>query len=194
MRGVLFDLDGTLTDCRIDYAAIRRDLGLDGGPILEQVDPDDPAVARVLDRHEAEAAEGSVIADGARELLDRLAVPAAIVTRNSRAAAAVTLARHGLRFAAVVTREDRPHKPHPHPVRHAARLLNLPPAHCLMVGDGANDIESGVAAGCPTAWVSHGRRRDFAAEPCVSVRDLPALLRELQTGPRWRGLLREDNP
>ena len=191
---MLFDLDGTLTDCRIDYAAIRRDLGLHDGPILEQVDPDDPAVVRVLDHHESRAAAGSVIAEGARELLDRLAVPAAIVTRNSRAAARATLEKHGLRFRAVVTREDRPHKPDPHPVRLAAERLDLPPGDCLMVGDGANDVEAGNAAGCPTAWVSHGRAKSFAAEPCVTVADLPALTRLLQTAPRWRGLLREDPP
>ena len=191
MRGVIFDLDGTLTDCQIDYAAIRRELGLGPAPILEQVDTADPQVRAVLDRHETAAAEASVLAAGARELLGRLAVPAAIVTRNSRPAADATLARHDLthHFAAVVTREELPHKPHPHPVRHAAAKLGTTADACLMVGDGRHDVEAGLAAGATTVWLALGRARNFPAVPDHIADDLPALLDLWLTTPGLRCLL-----
>ena len=98
----------------------------------------------------------------------------AIVTRNSRRAAEATLARHNLSFPAVVTREDEPHKPHPFPVRHAAGLLGLDAADCVMVGDGEHDVRSGAAAGAATLWLSLGRARNFEPAPTYEVVDLPA--------------------
>ena len=36
IRGIIFDMDGTLVDSRLDYDAIRREMGLPAGmPILE---------------------------------------------------------------------------------------------------------------------------------------------------------------
>ncbi len=62
-------------------------------------------------------------------------------------------------------------KPHPAPLRHAAKLLDTDPAHCIYVGDAQRDIEAGRAAGMlaliarygyihtddrPDTWNAHG--------------------------------------
>ncbi|MBL7063321.1 MAG: HAD family hydrolase, partial [Anaerolineae bacterium] len=53
-------------------------------------------------------------------------------------------------FDALVTRESTWRlKPHPAPVRHAARLLGVPVEQCAMVGDTTVDVKSARRAG---AW------------------------------------------
>jgi FMN phosphatase YigB (HAD superfamily) len=45
-----------------------------------------------------------------------------------------------------------------------------------MIGDGRYDVEAAAAAGVPSVWISHGRQRDFPAQPWRTVRDLKELL------------------
>lgn len=47
-------------------------------------------------------------------------------------------------------------KPHPAPLLAAARCLDLPPEHCIYVGDDARDIQAGRAAGMTTVAVRFG--------------------------------------
>jgi FMN phosphatase YigB (HAD superfamily) len=53
--------------------------------------------------------------------------------------------------------------------------LDVKVADAWMVGDGYHDIEAGVAASMRTVWISHGKQRDFTAEPTHVVSDLPEL-------------------
>jgi phosphoglycolate phosphatase len=51
----------------------------------------------------------------------------------------------------VVSGDTTPYaKPHPEPLFHASRLLELPPAACLFVGDAERDVAAGRAAGMRT--------------------------------------------
>src|SRR6185369_9337628 len=86
-RAVIFDLDGTLTEPVLDFDAIRAEIGLPPGPILEQLAGADPALrARaevILRRHELAAIDRATLADGCTELLGDLharRVPHAILT------------------------------------------------------------------------------------------------------------------
>ena len=57
----------------------------------------------------------------------------------------------------VISGDTTPHaKPHPEPLLEAARRLDLPPAHCLYVGDDERDIVAGKAAGMPTVAATYG--------------------------------------
>ncbi len=47
-------------------------------------------------------------------------------------------------------------KPHPEPLLHASRLLRIPPAHCLFVGDSPDDIAAGRAAAVRTLVARYG--------------------------------------
>jgi len=76
----------------------------------------------------------------------------AVVTTRGLDEAETFLTQYGLRdlFDALVTREStRRLKPHPAPVRHAARLLGVPVEQCAMVGDTTVDVKSARRAG---AW------------------------------------------
>ena len=192
-RGLLLDMDGTLTVPRIDYDAIKRDMRvptdrtiletmaeMTGGRLAE--------AERVLERYEREAAEASELADGCGELLRWLAaekMPVAVVTRNSRASLETVFRLHDLPPFAAVAREDAAHKPDPAPLLLACRRIERLPQEVWMVGDGRYDVEAGVAAGVRTVWLSLGRDpRPFAAEPWKTVADLPALLALLRNSER----------
>ena len=76
----------------------------------------------------------------------------AIVTSRSRADTQAFLDQYKLRdlFAALVTRESTWRiKPHPAPIWHAARLLNVSAERCVMVGDTTVDVKAARRAG---AW------------------------------------------
>ena len=67
-------------------------------------------------------------------------------------------------------------KPDPAPLLLACERLYAPAEQAWMIGDGRYDVEAGLSAGMKTVWLSHGRDRDFPAEPWRVVRDLPELL------------------
>lgn len=73
-------------------------------------------------------------------------------------------------------------KPHPAPVRHAAKLMGFPAENCLMVGDTVVDIKAGRRAGAQTVGVLSGfgdedeLTRAGADLILDSVADLPGTL------------------
>jgi len=83
----------------------------------------------------------------------------AVVTTRGRVDAEAFLAQYGLAslFESVVTSESTWRlKPHPAPVRYAARQLELAPERCVMVGDTTVDVRSGRRAGAQTVGVLCG--------------------------------------
>ncbi len=83
----------------------------------------------------------------------------ALVSARSGVSLRVTLDRFNLApyFDRVVWPEECVHhKPHPEPVLLALNALNVSPRAALMVGDTANDIAAGQAAGCDTAGALYG--------------------------------------
>ncbi|MBI9085155.1 MAG: HAD-IA family hydrolase [Desulfobacterales bacterium] len=166
---VVFDFDGTLTrPGALDFPAIKRALGCPiDRPVLEFIDhladADQRAEAHTaLDRFEADAAALSEPALGAERLLRFLKarrVPAAILTRNSRASVLRALTNfNGIvptDFAAIISRDDPvAPKPSPDGVFLAAERLGVSPEESLVVGDFVFDIQAGQAAGAMTALIA----------------------------------------
>src|SRR4051812_24548536 len=178
-RAVLFDMDGTLTRPMLDFPRIKAEMGIGQRPILEALAEMDAETRRaaeaVLLSHEQEAAAGSSLNEGCELVLDWLRerrIGTALITRNSRTSVVTVLARHGLAVDVTVAREDAAPKPDPGPLWLACERLGVSADDAWMVGDGQYDVEAGNAAGIGTVWVSHGRRRQFAAEPWRVVNDL----------------------
>jgi HAD superfamily hydrolase (TIGR01509 family) len=186
-RAVIFDLDGTLTQPLLDFDAMRAEIGLPPGPILEQLaHADEPTRARaeeILRRHEREAIAQATLADGCAELLAHLAardIPAAILTRNIREVVDAFVRTFGFSFAAVYTREDGPHKPSPAGVFALCEKMGVAPAETVVVGDYKFDILAGRAAGCPTALVLGSHKPTIEELPDWGPPDVVvASLREL---------------
>jgi HAD superfamily hydrolase (TIGR01509 family) len=186
---LLFDMDGTLTEPLLDFASIRAEMRLAAGaPLLEAMagmSADERRAAEaILHRHEDRAATDSTLNPGCDELIAWVRerkLATALITRNSRASAARVLERHGLAFDVLITRDDGKFKPDPDPLLLACGRLGVGPGEAWMIGDGSHDIFAGRAAGVQTVWISHGRQRDFDAEPWQAVRDLHDLLRLLRS-------------
>jgi HAD superfamily hydrolase (TIGR01509 family) len=176
IRGVLFDLDGTLADTEpLQWQAYRQvlepfgvDVGMeeyrvhwiaaDGGAEYACEKYALPIDAGELRRRKAIAyraliAAGVAPCPGAPEALERLAPHhrLAIATNSVRVEANLVLGHLGIapRLEAVVAREDYAEpKPAPDAYRAAALALGLPPAECVVIEDTARGVRSGVAAGC----------------------------------------------
>jgi phosphoglycolate phosphatase len=179
IRGVVYDLDGTLVDSGLDFPAMRREMGLpEGVPILEALSeiPQGERLEnclQILRRHEDEAAERAMLMPGAAELVSNLAaksIPQAIFTRNSRRCSARMLERVGLSFAWILCREDGPPKPHPAGLLKLCGIWKVDPADMLFVGDFLHDINAGRAAGVRTVLFAPGNLPHYAplADFCVS--------------------------
>lgn len=189
IRGVVFDMDGTLVSQELDFEAIRREIGLPPGtPLLEALrdlgEAERNRAEAILDGHERAAAERASVFAGIPEFiawLDERRIRRAVLTRNSRRAAETVLARCGMSFYPVVAREDGPPKPSPAGIWRICDAWALPPGDVLTIGDYLFDIEAGRQAGTRTALVTHGREWHFAHLADVTFpnfRELP----DWQTG------------
>lgn len=187
-RGVIFDLDGTLVVQELDFEAMRREIGLPSGtPLLEAVErmtgPERARALEVLLRHERAAARTARLNPGVAEFLswlDACRVRRAVLSRNMREAVELVLGRCGLRFEAVVAREDAPYKPSPEGIWKICEGWGLSAGEVVVIGDYLYDIEAGRSAGARTALVTHGKSWPFADRADLtfpSFEEIPEMLR-----------------
>lgn len=198
IRGVLFDMDGTLVD---SMAVTERTWGawaaahgvaarlriLHGRPAGDTVrrcfpDADESTVADLtltLNRMEHADLEGVVPLPWAHELLtwlDAVAIPWAVVTSADAQLARARLEVAGIEPDVLVTCDDITRgKPDPEPYLLGARLIGIPIATCLVVEDAPAGVESGLASGAVTAALN-----GLAAD--VRIADLRHLHRLLADG------------
>lgn len=179
IAGVVFDLDGTLAHSNPDFPAIRAALGLaPGTDILTHIAGMEaclqPDALALVHRFEMEAAARATWIDGASELLQFLhsrKLPTAVLTRNMRQAASLTLGRLGLEVELLLTREDAPAKPDPSGLLQIATSWQLPPQRLLYVGDYLFDVQTAQRAGsasalyCPVVVPDYGHLADMLV-PC----------------------------
>jgi phosphoglycolate phosphatase-like HAD superfamily hydrolase len=161
IRAVIFDLDGTITQPYFDFGAIREEIGLsrDGEPILEAMEKMTPEQRRRLAG------------------LQERGIPVGILTRNQKSNVQAVADKHGLRFDAVVGREDGPVKPDVFGVLHLCRSFAVAPAEAMVVGDYLFDLLCARAAGAiPVLLANHERADEFARHADFTVDRLEELL------------------
>ena len=76
IRGVIFDLDGTIVDVPYDWPQIKLDLGTQGQPILHYLssleEPEKTKKWKILKKYEDEATLKATLKEGMKEFLDFL--------------------------------------------------------------------------------------------------------------------------
>jgi HAD superfamily hydrolase (TIGR01549 family) len=177
-------MDGVVVHQRLDFLAIKREIfGNTEGFILERMEGLPDAERRraeaILERHETAAAMTAEPMDGIGPFLawmETRQLRRGLVTRNSRKSVELVLGRLGLRFDAVVTREDAPPKPAPDPVWLACRRMNVEPADALFVGDYEFDMVSGRRAGTRTvllrsATMTESANADYSVASLAELRE-----------------------
>src|SRR3954468_1320307 len=112
--------------------------------------------------YEAGLAETTALFDGIGPMLDGLEARGlrwGIVTNKLARYTRPVVAALGLdaRAGAIVSGDTTAHpKPHPAPLLHAARMLDVNAEQCVYVGDDLRDILAGNAAGMPTIAAEYG--------------------------------------
>ncbi len=179
---ILFDLDGTLIDSGPDIVtavnhtlgelgvaplAPERIIGMVGDGVRrlmqrvlqQESGPQlDDAVARFKAHYRRHCLVATRAYPGIPELLERLGgLRLAVVTNKPHEFACQVLAGLDLlrHFGAVVGGDEALLKPRPEPLLLALQRLDAPAARAIMVGDFANDVLAGQAAGlatCGTLW------------------------------------------
>ncbi|MBN2136422.1 MAG: HAD family hydrolase [Sedimentisphaerales bacterium] len=193
IKAVIFDLDGTITKPHLDFDAIRRDMGLppDSGPILESMQKMTPQqhsrAEAILFGHEQTAVAESKLNEGVEQTLRalrRAGIHIGILTRNKRSNALAVARKHGLKFDAVVDREDGPTKPDAFGVLKLCRRFEVEPSHTMLVGDYLFDLLSAKAAGAVAVLLkNHQQADEFTqhADFCIeNIREILQIINENQ--------------
>jgi phosphoglycolate phosphatase len=141
---------------------------------------------RMHEGHEFQARAYPGVEEGLAQLHAR-GLRLGVVTNKARYAAAALLVHLGLSawIDVVVGGDTAEHrKPHPQPLLHACRELQVTPAESLMVGDSATDVQAARAASMRIVCVPYGYNEgaDPRTLPCDafidSLAELPLLLED----------------
>lgn len=117
---------------------------------------------RFLALYEARLSRETRMFDGMQEVIDVLyakGIAWGIVTNKPAWLTDALLADLALSPApaCAVSGDTTPHhKPHPEPILHACRLLDVEPGRCLYIGDAERDIQAAHAAGMPALAAAYG--------------------------------------
>ncbi|MCK4435257.1 HAD family hydrolase [Candidatus Bathyarchaeota archaeon] len=156
IKGVIFDLEGTLVKLPIDYETLYEDIRKELG--ISRVKP----LTRTVERMDAESKEKlfKLWEDAEMKALSSMSIneegmglyqqhagkPIALVTMQGRAVVKEILDQLFLNFAIVITREndvDRERQ-----IKMAAKVIGLKPQDVLFVGDRDNDEAAATQVGC----------------------------------------------
>jgi len=186
IRGIIFDMDGTITQDYIDWPRLRAEIGAaEGKTILEHIDGLDGEEKRlateILEGYESQAARDSTLNDGAMEVLDeisRMGLATCLVTNNSRRSVDTVLGKHGLSFDLILTREDGQPKPSGDLLIKASEAMGLKSDEVVFVGDGRYDLLAGQSAGIRTIILLNDSTANYECDLTIeSIKALIGLLK-----------------
>jgi HAD superfamily hydrolase (TIGR01549 family) len=130
--------------------------------------------------HEEKAVAESTLNPGAKETLAELRrgkILIGILTRNKKDNAFAVAKKHGLKFDAVVGREDGPVKPDAFGVLHLCEQFAIKPQESLVVGDYLFDLLCARAAkAIPVLLKNHHKADEFAKYADFVIENIAGLL------------------
>ncbi|XP_016509450.1 haloacid dehalogenase-like hydrolase domain-containing protein At2g33255 isoform X2 [Nicotiana tabacum] len=176
LKGVIFDMDGTLTVPVIDFQAMYKAvLGHDeylavksknpsGIDILHHIENWSPDKQRrayeIITDFEKQGQDRLQIMPGATELcsfLDSKNIRRGLITRNVKDAVDL----FHVKFSPALSREFRPYKPDPAPLLHICSTWGVQSNEVMMIGDSLkDDVACGKRAGAFTCLLDETGRYD----------------------------------
>lgn len=178
-KGVIFDLDGTLVDSRLNFSQICLDIGWPvGTPLLEQLGQlscqhEAARASNIIRQHELAGAVAASWMPGAKELLFKLkqrGLPLAILTRNMRDATWLMCQRLQIPIELILTREDCAAKPDPEGLHQIAAQWQLPAKQLVYVGDYLFDLQVAANAGMASCLYLNHQNQHFLPQADYSFR------------------------
>ncbi len=183
-----FDLDGTLIDSKLNFIAMRDDLGIGLDiDILEYIDSlkgeRRKEAENIVHRHEEEGARVSTIIAGVKTLInyfEEQLLPFGILTRNSRTCSEIMLQMHNLKTSRLVCREDAPPKPRPDGLLSLCEYFGVKPERALYVGDYIHDLNSAKNAGMPAVLYNNHKNDEFIKDADFSFSCYESFLKKIR--------------
>ncbi len=185
LKGVIFDMDGTITVPYINWKALRERVGATPEKTIMQhiegLPPDESRRANEeLLKAELEAGRKAAANDGIIELVDYLrgrGMQLAVVTNNHGQAMRTVLRRYGLAFDVALSRDDGEIKPSSFLIEKALEGMGLPAEEVVTIGDGRYDIEASERAGVCCIYLTHGNPTLDHQPAVATLGEIPALLK-----------------
>jgi HAD superfamily hydrolase (TIGR01549 family) len=188
VRGIIFDLDGTLVSLPIDWRRVINHVSdllgikvrslLDLYPRLWGTEKYD-VVSRAIEEFELASLDGLEFLDDSPRLLMRLSseYELGLITFQGVNVTRKIIKRMGIEGLHIVTRDDSPTR-----IEQIARIVSaarLGFGDFLVVGDMLNDVYSAIKAGCRAVLVD--RRGKYSPEGFDVIYNLNELLDLLMT-------------
>ena len=189
LKGVIFDLDGTVVDVPYDWPQIKKELKTQGEPILYFLssleEPERSIKWKLLEKYENEATSRAVLKEGIPEFLEFLAqrgIKRALVTNNSYRNVSYLLDKFNLKFDCLVSRENGIWKPSGAPFSTALKKLRIKKEESCVIGDADFDILAANEAGISKVFILNKNKEKFSltgAEVLFSVKSLKKRIERL---------------
>jgi len=189
IKGVIFDLDGTIVDVPYNWPQIKEELGTKGQPILHFLsslkEPEKSEKWNILQKYEDEATLRATLKEGMREFLDFLAgkgIKKALVSNNSGKNVLFLLRKFKLKFDCVISRESGLWKPSGAPFLAVLRKLKLRKEECCVIGDSHFDLKAAKESGIERIFLLGQDNEKFSstgAEVFPGVKALKERIEEL---------------
>jgi|TARA_B110000438_G_scaffold14608_1_gene13973 HAD superfamily hydrolase (TIGR01549 family) len=188
LLGVIFDLDNTLVSSNLNFDDIRTALrcpkNIDVLDFVDTLPKKQQILANNLlvefELNDALNTKKLLGTGELIELLSRLGIPCAIVTRNCREAALIKIQRNNIDIELLFTRADHKAKPAPDALLHLAKLWALPVENLLYVGDYLYDLQAAENAQTMSCLVTHGEVVEYASMATIVVNELTELSHSIE--------------
>lgn len=187
LKGIIFDMDGTVVDVTYDWEQIREELGSHGKPILFYLksleEPEKSEKWKILEEYEKDATEKARLKPGIRGFLDLLSkrgIKKALVTNNSQRSVSFLLKKFELEFDCVISRESGLWKPSGAPFQAVLETLGLEKNECCVVGDSHFDIKAAQEAGISNVFILNEDKERFASMPAEVVSSVEELMNRIE--------------
>lgn len=183
IKGIIFDLDGTLVSSRLDFAYLKRELSCPKHVDLLQHVNQLPAsqreeAHRFIHNHEMQDAAQSSWLPNAKEFVHQCLlkhIPMAIITRNMRDAAMLKIEHNQIPIDVLLTRDDAPAKPDPSGLLQVADEWQIGQREIMYIGDFLYDIEAAINANMWSCLYAPKERPDYANKADIVIRDFKEL-------------------
>ena len=182
IKGIIFDMDGTVVDVHYDWKKIKQELQTGGEPILSYLqnleEPERSAKWMILERYEAEATAKATLKEGMGKFLNFLrekTVKTALVTNNSRRNVDFLLDKFNLSFDLVISREEGLWKPSGAPFLRVLEKFGIQREECCVIGDSLFDAKAAEDAGIKRIFIMANEQREnvsFGTEAVFTVGEL----------------------